>query len=59
MQIVFAGKAHPADEPGKALIQYIYQMSRQPGFAGRIVFVEDYDTNIARHMVAGADRLAE
>ena len=34
VQIVFAGKAHPADEPGKALIQYIYQMSRQPGSLG-------------------------
>jgi starch phosphorylase len=55
VQIVFAGKAHPADEPGKSLIQFVYQMSQQPGFAGCIVFVEDYDTNIARHMVAGAD----
>ena len=55
MQIVFAGKAHPADEPGKALIQFVYQMSQQPGFAGRIVFVEDYDINIARHLVAGVD----
>jgi glycogen phosphorylase len=55
VQIIFAGKAHPADEPGKALIQYIHQMSRQPGFAGRIVFVEDYDINIARHLVSGVD----
>jgi glycogen phosphorylase len=55
VQIVFAGKAHPADEPGKALIQYIYQMSRQPGFAGRVVFVEDYDINLARHLVSGVD----
>ncbi len=55
VQIVFAGKAHPADEPGKSLIQFVYQMSQQPGFVGRIVFVEDYDTNIARYMVAGSD----
>ena len=55
MQIVFAGKAHPADEPGKAFIQQIYQLSQQPGFAGKIVFVEDYDANIARHLVSGVD----
>jgi starch phosphorylase len=55
MQILFAGKAHPADEPGKALIQTISELSRQPGFAGRVLFVEDYDANIARHMVAGVD----
>jgi len=55
VQIVFAGKAHPADDPGKAFIQTIYELSRQPGFAGRLVFVEDYDANIARHLVAGVD----
>jgi len=55
VQIIFSGKAHPADEPGKALIQTIHQLSRQPGFIGRIVFVEDYDANIARRLVAGVD----
>jgi starch phosphorylase len=55
VQIIFAGKAHPADEPGKAFIQAICELSRQPGFAGRLVFVEDYDANIARHLVAGVD----
>ena len=55
VQIIFAGKAHPADEPGKAFIQEVYQFSRQPGFQGKIVFVEDYDTNIARHLVSGVD----
>ncbi|MBM4458170.1 MAG: glycosyltransferase family 1 protein [Chloroflexi bacterium] len=55
VQIIFAGKAHPADEPGKAFIQTIFQLSRQPGFAGRIVFVEDYDANIGRALVNGAD----
>lgn len=55
VQILFAGKAHPADEPGKALIQFIYQMSQQPGFAGRIAFLEGYDINMARALVAGVD----
>lgn len=55
VQFIFSGKAHPADEPGKSFIQAIYQLSKQPGFAGRIVFVEDYDANIARHLVSGVD----
>lgn len=55
VQIIFAGKAHPADEPGKSFIQAVYQFSRQPGFAGKIVFVEDYDANIGRHLVSGVD----
>ncbi len=55
VQFVFSGKAHPADEPGKAFIQQVYQYSRQPGFQGKIIFVEDYDTNIARHLVSGVD----
>lgn len=55
VQIVFAGKAHPADDPGKALIREIYQLSRQFEFEGKIVFVENYDMNLARHLVAGVD----
>jgi glycogen phosphorylase len=55
VQLLFAGKAHPADEPGKAFIQSICELSRQPGFAGRVLFVEDYDANIARRLVAGVD----
>jgi starch phosphorylase len=55
IQIIFSGKAHPADEPGKALIQRIYHLSQQPDYAGKIVFVENYDMNIARHLVAGVD----
>jgi starch phosphorylase len=55
VQIVFAGKAHPADDPGKALIQTICQLSHQPGFAGRIAFVEEYDANLARHLISGVD----
>jgi starch phosphorylase len=55
VQIVFAGKAHPADQPGKALIQHIYQESRNPDFQNRIVFVENYDMGLARNLVAGVD----
>jgi starch phosphorylase len=55
MQIVMAGKAHPRDEGGKRLIQQILQVSREPGFEGRVVFVEDYDSNVARHMLQGVD----
>jgi starch phosphorylase len=55
VQFVFAGKAHPADEPGKKLIQKIANLRHDPRFAGRVVFVEDYDINVARHMVQGVD----
>ncbi|MCS7220594.1 MAG: alpha-glucan family phosphorylase [Anaerolineae bacterium] len=55
VQIIFAGKAHPADEPGKKLIQTIHQLSQRPEFLGRIVFVEDYDINLARYLVQGVD----
>lgn len=55
VQIVFAGKAHPQDEPGKALIRRIYELSQEPELVGKIVFVENYDMNIARHLIAGVD----
>lgn len=55
VQLVFAGKAHPADDAGKALIQKIFMMSRDPKWRGRIVFVEDYDIHLARHLVSGTD----
>ncbi|MFP5504374.1 MAG: alpha-glucan family phosphorylase, partial [Candidatus Sericytochromatia bacterium] len=55
VQIIFAGKAHPADQPGKEFIQKVYQYSRQAGFTGSIVFIEDYDMNVARHLVHGCD----
>ena len=55
VQIIFAGKAHPADEPGKALIREIYELSEHPDFAGRVLLVEDYDMNVARHLVQGVD----
>lgn len=55
VQIVFAGKAHPADEPGKLLIQEVYRMVKDSRSGGRLVFIEDYDMNIARYLVQGVD----
>ena len=55
IQIVFAGKAHPRDDSGKRLLQKIIQCSRNPVYKKRIVFVEDYDYNVARHLVQGVD----
>lgn len=55
VQFVFAGKAHPADEPGKKFIQAIYDFAEQEGLAGKIVIVEDYDINLARFLVQGVD----
>ncbi len=55
VQIVFAGKAHPSDEPGKRLIQQLYQVIKNADAAGRLVFIEDYDINVARHLVQGVD----
>ncbi|HNT76602.1 MAG TPA: alpha-glucan family phosphorylase [Anaerolineae bacterium] len=55
VQFIFAGKAHPYDNPGKELIQQILNLSRQEGFRRHIVFLEDYDMTIARYMVQGAD----
>jgi starch phosphorylase len=55
IQIVFAGKAHPADEPGKQLIKKIANCRHDPRFAGRIAFIEDYDINVCRHMIQGVD----
>lgn len=55
VQVIFAGKAHPADEPGKALIRQIHQLSQEPAFEGRVLFLENYDINIARHLVHGVD----
>jgi starch phosphorylase len=55
VQIVFAGKAHPADQDGKRLIQRIFQLAQDPQFAGRIAFVEDYDQELASYLVHGVD----
>lgn len=55
VQIVFAGKAHPADDEGKKFIQQIIKFCRQKEFRDKVVFVEDYDINIARYLVQGVD----
>ena len=55
VQIIWSGKAHPADEGGKRLIQEIFWRARDPRFGGRIAFAEDYDMRLAGHMVAGVD----
>lgn len=53
--VVFAGKAHPRDEAGKALVQRIVHATRDPRFQGRLLFVEDYDVELARLLVQGSD----
>src|ERR1019366_9165072 len=55
VQFVFAGKAHPKDEPGKRVLQQIEQMMRDKDFAEKFVFIEDYDINVGRHLVQGVD----
>lgn len=55
IQFIFAGKAHPADQVGQALIHDIIRWSRDPAFAGRILFLEDYDITMAQKLVQGVD----
>jgi starch phosphorylase len=55
LQLVFAGKAHPADEGGKALIRNIIAFIRDSRAAGRVAFVEDYEMSVARTLVQGVD----
>jgi len=55
VQIIFAGKAHPADNPGKEVLQSVYQFTRDPGFEGRVAFLEDYDMHLAHLLVQGVD----
>lgn len=55
VQFIFAGKAHPRDEPGKDFIREVYHRSHEAGLAGHLIFLEDYDINVARHLVAGVD----
>ncbi|MBM4350550.1 MAG: glycosyltransferase family 1 protein [Deltaproteobacteria bacterium] len=55
VQIIFAGKAHPQDHPGKEVIKNIVHLARRPEFKHRIVFIEDYDLNVARYLVQGVD----
>jgi starch phosphorylase len=55
VQIIFAGKAHPADEPGKSLIQHIYNLAKHNQLGGRVAFIEDYDMHMARYLTQGVD----
>jgi glycogen phosphorylase len=55
VQFVFAGKAHPHDEPGKMVLQQIAEMMRDSEFADKFVFIEDYDINVGRYLVQGVD----
>jgi len=55
IQIIFAGKAHPRDDEGKQVLQRVAQLSSDPVYRRRIVFVENYDYNVARHLVQGVD----
>ena len=55
VQLIFAGKAHPLDGPGKAVLQEVARLTRQPPFMGKVVFIEDYDIDVGRHLVQGVD----
>jgi starch phosphorylase len=55
VQFVFAGKAHPRDEPGKRVLQQIAELMRDPQFSEKFLFIEDYDINVGRHLVQGVD----
>jgi len=55
IQFVFAGKSHPHDRPGKEVLQQIAQLMHNPKFAGKVLFIEDYDINVGRRLVQGVD----
>jgi starch phosphorylase len=55
VQFIFAGKAHPRDEPGKKIVQQIINLSKSPELKGKVVFIENYDIHVARQMVSGCD----
>ena len=55
VQIIFAGKAHPADDDGKRILQRVFKIAQSPEFAGRIAFVEDYGEQVAKYLVQGVD----
>jgi len=55
VQIIFAGKAHPSDNPGKMILQRIFKIAQDPRFRGRIAFVEDYGEGVAKYLVRGCD----
>src|SRR5262249_42951471 len=55
VQFIFAGKAHPRDDPGKRVLQQIAELIQQRDFADKFVFIENYDINVGRHLVQGVD----
>ncbi|OLD66714.1 MAG: alpha-glucan phosphorylase [Acidobacteria bacterium] len=55
VQILFAGKAHPKDDVGKGILRALDERARDPRFSGRIIVLENYDMNVARHLVQGSD----
>ena len=55
VQIVFAGKSHPKDDSGKRILQEIVRFTQEPGVRGKVVFLEDYDLEMARYLVQGVD----
>jgi starch phosphorylase len=55
VQFIYAGKAHPNDEQGKRLLQQVFHVSRDPRFVGRVVFIENHDINVGRHLAQGVD----
>jgi phosphorylase/glycogen(starch) synthase len=55
VQFLFAGKAHPADKAGQDLIKMIVEISRRPEFIGKVLFLQNYDMELARHLVQGVD----
>jgi starch phosphorylase len=55
VQIIFAGKAHPEDGPGKEVLQQVYAFTRDPRLQGRVAFIEDYEIHLAHRLVEGVD----
>ena len=55
VQFLYTGKAHPADGAGQGLIKKIYEISQRPEFLGKIIFLENYDMQLARRLVSGVD----
>ncbi len=55
VQLIFAGKSHPADDPGKSLIQQVYNWAKENQLGGRVAFIEDYDIQMARYLTQGVD----
>ena len=55
VQIIYAGKAHPDDRGGKRLIREVFEVTRDPRFCGKIVFIENHDINVGRHLAQGVD----